>query len=119
MALQFIEENGVIYRSYCLRIWDIDNYVTFMNLMRAVTLLGGLQWDSLDLTDQCLYAIPEVIKLCEEFGKISGGKIKIYHDAKEAVAGADVIYTDSWMSYHIDLKLQEERVKLLTPFKVT
>ena len=96
---------------------DIDNNVTY-DLMRAVTLLGG-EMRVAGPDGPMFVCNPEVIKLCEEFGKISGGKIKIYHDAKEAVAGADVIYTDSWMSYHIDLKLQEERVKLLTPFKVT
>ena len=35
----------------------------------------------------------------------------------EAVAGADVVYTDSWQSYGI--KQTEERIATLMPFQVT
>lgn len=71
--------------------------------MRAVTILGG-EMRVAGPKGEMFVCDPEVIKLCEEFCKKSGGKIKIYHDPKEAATGADVIYTDSWMSYHIDPK---------------
>ena len=42
-----------------------------------------------------------VIKECEEICKTSGGSLQIFNDGDAACKGADVIYTDSWMSYHI------------------
>jgi len=48
----------------------------------------------------------------------SGGSIQILHDAEEASQGTDVLYTDSWMSYHIDPALRVDRVKRFTPFQV-
>ncbi len=46
-------------------------------------------------------------------------KIEVIHDAKQAVSEADVIYTDTWMSYHIPADQREERFRLLGPFRVT
>lgn len=47
-----------------------------------------------------------------------GGSLRIFHDAKEAVSGADIVYTDSWMSYHIPQAEMEGRVEALSPFQV-
>ena len=44
--------------------------------------------------------------------------MKVTHNPFEAVEGADIIYTDSWMSYHIPPEELEARVKVLTPFQV-
>ena len=38
--------------------------------------------------------------------------------AEEAVLDADVIYTDSWMSYHIPEEQEAERIELLMPYQV-
>ena len=81
---------------------DIDNNVTY-DLMRAVTLLGG-EMRVGGPEGHPFICDPEVVKLCEGFAAKSGGSMKVFHDAKEAVKDADVIYTDSWMSYHIDPK---------------
>jgi ornithine carbamoyltransferase len=48
-----------------------------------------------------------------------GGECVVTQDAREAVAGADVVYTDSWMSYHIDPADMDERVKRFSPYQVT
>ncbi len=58
--------------------------------------------------------IEESIKIAEK----NGCKIEIVHNAAEAVKGADAIYTDSWMSYHVDPAKKEERVNKLMPFQV-
>lgn len=39
-------------------------------------------------------------------------------DPVEAAKGADVLYTDSWMSYHIPQHKQESRVKVFSPYQV-
>ena len=45
-------------------------------------------------------------------------EIEMTADPQAAVAGADVVYTDSWMSYHIAKEKQEERVAALKPYQV-
>ena len=54
---------------------------------------------------------------CEALAKTGGGKVEVCATAAEAVAGADVVYTDSWQSYGV--KQTEERIGQLMPFQVT
>jgi len=48
----------------------------------------------------------------------SGSKIEILNNAKNAVENADIVYADSWMSYHIPKEQKEERIKAFTPYQV-
>jgi ornithine carbamoyltransferase len=59
----------------------------------------------------------EILAKVREVGKLTGAKIEIT-DNVDAVAGADVIYTDVWASMGEEDQIPE-RVRLLTPFKVT
>ena len=56
---------------------------------------------------------------CEKFAADTGVRIVVTQDPMEAARGADVIYTDSWMSYHIPKEELEKRVELLGRFQVT
>lgn len=56
---------------------------------------------------------------CQQIAAESGSNLLVTNDASEAVAGADVVYTDSWMSYHIPKEEEEERIKVFTPYQVT
>lgn len=38
---------------------------------------------------------------------------------KKLIQGADVVYTDSWMSYHISAEQLKVRLQQLHPYKVT
>ncbi|MBI3854841.1 MAG: ornithine carbamoyltransferase [Planctomycetes bacterium] len=49
----------------------------------------------------------------------NGARIEIGHDARAAVAGANAVYTDTWMSYHIAPERREQRELALLPFRVT
>lgn len=60
---------------------------------------------------------PEVMERCLKVAKETGAKIE-HSDKVSAVAGADALYTDIWASMGEEA-LIPERVKLLTPFKVT
>ncbi len=60
----------------------------------------------------------EVVAYCQEECKKSGGSLTITDDT-DAVDGADVIYTDIWVSMGEDESLYKPRVELLSPFKVT
>ena len=62
-----------------------------------------------------LQIVTEKAKL---LAKKSGANLKIFHNAEEAVKGADIIYTDSWMSYHIPENKKEERINLFKPYQI-
>jgi len=62
---------------------------------------------------------PEVTSGAKKIAKAAGTKLEILTDAVEAVKDADVVYTDSWMSYHIADSEREERFMALLPFQVS
>ncbi|MBG9367469.1 ornithine carbamoyltransferase [Streptococcus sp. NLN64] len=64
-----------------------------------------------------LFPAPEVVELAEGFAKESGAKILVSDKAEEAIPGADVLYTDVWVSMGEEDKFKE-RVELLQPYQV-
>ena len=60
-----------------------------------------------------------LVKECQEFAAISGATITLTEDVAEAVKGADVIDTDVWVSMGEPDEVWTERIKDLTPYKVT
>src|SRR3989338_1399374 len=59
-----------------------------------------------------------IVKIAGKKSKTAGSKIEIFNNARKAVKGADIIYTDTWMSYHVPKEQKEERIKIFTPFQV-
>ncbi len=59
-----------------------------------------------------------VLASAKKTAKKNGTQVEVTSDAFEAARGADVIYTDSWMSYHIPQHKQESRLKVFTPYQV-
>lgn len=45
--------------------------------------------------------------------------VEVTHDAAAAARDADVVYTDSWMSYHIPKEKSGERMTIFAPYRVT
>ena len=62
---------------------------------------------------------PALVAVCEGWAKESGGSIILTEDAKEAAKDADVIYTDVWVSMGEPDEIWEERIRELSPYKVT
>lgn len=62
---------------------------------------------------------PEVLEKSARTARGNDAVIEVTHDAGTAVTGADVVYTDSWMSYHIPKEEQDARVADLEPYRVT
>ena len=60
-----------------------------------------------------------LVKECEAFAKECGATITLTEDVKEGTKGADVIYTDVWVSMGEPDEVWEERIKELSPYKVT
>ena len=97
---------------------DIHNNVTY-DLMRGCALMGF---------GECVVCGPEskghefkleqgVLDECE--GINNGCKITVTEDIDKAAKDADVIYTDSWMSYGILKESQDKRMEIFSPFRVT
>ncbi|MGH2443456.1 MAG: ornithine carbamoyltransferase [Chloroflexota bacterium] len=59
----------------------------------------------------------EVVDAAEINSEATGGSVTITHDPKAAVEGADVIYTDVWVSMGREHE-QEERLRALRPYQV-
>lgn len=51
--------------------------------------------------------------------KRTGASIQHEPDPEKAVQGADIVYTDSWMSYRIPHDQEQERIKLFQGYQVT
>ncbi len=61
----------------------------------------------------------ELVRECEEYAKASGGTITLTEDVAEGTKGADVICTDVWVSMGEPDEVWEERIRELSPYKVT
>ncbi|MCD8083621.1 MAG: ornithine carbamoyltransferase [Clostridiales bacterium] len=61
----------------------------------------------------------ELVAACEDYAKTSGATITLTEDVMEGTKGADVIYTDVWVSMGEPDAVWEERIRELTPYKVT
>lgn len=60
-----------------------------------------------------------LVKECEAFAEKSGGTITLTEDVEAGTKDADVIYTDVWVSMGEPDEVWEERIRELTPYKVT
>ena len=60
---------------------------------------------------------PALVEKCKEFAERSGASITLSEDTN-AVAGADVIYTDVWVSMGEPVEIWAERIKALSPYQV-
>ena len=61
----------------------------------------------------------ELIDECMAYAKESGATITLTEDVSEGTKGADVICTDVWVSMGEPDEVWEERIRDLTPYKVT
>jgi len=60
-----------------------------------------------------------LVSECREIAARTGAKITLTEDSEEAVQGCDFVYTDVWVSMGEPDTVWAERIKLLTPYRVT
>lgn len=60
----------------------------------------------------------ELVSTCMDLARESGGSVTLTSSVEEACTGADVVYTDIWVSMGEPAELWEERIRLLSPYQV-
>ncbi len=110
------EKKGALKGLKLAYLGDSNNNVTH-SLMMGCALTGVNI--SIGCPEGAAYSPQDaVIEKAGALATVSGSRVEIMHDAHTAAVGADVVYTDSWMSYHIPREQLDARVKLFTPFQV-
>lgn len=61
---------------------------------------------------------PELVGTCREIADKSDCSITLTEDVKQGLSGADVVYTDIWVSMGEPAELWGERIKELSPYQV-
>ena len=60
----------------------------------------------------------DLVKKCRKIAKETGAVVELESDVKKAATGADVLYTDIWLSMGEPDELWAKRIKLLQPYQV-
>ena len=100
--IEFNKQNGV-----CAYIGDGNN-MTHSWMILASKL--GLELRI--ATPKGYEPLEDVKQMCEEFAKVSGAKLIYTNDPREAISGADVVTTDTWIS----MGQEEEKEKRIKDF---
>ena len=88
------------------------------NVANSILVAGAkVGMDVRICSPESLFPETEVVEIASEIAKETGAKITVTSDIDEAVTGADVIYTDVWVSMGEEDKFAE-RIALLTPYQV-
>jgi len=60
---------------------------------------------------------PQILAQAKEIATKSGSKVEIVSDPQEAVKGADIVYTDVWVSMGMEAE-RKERERVFAPYQV-
>ncbi|MGE4213506.1 MAG: ornithine carbamoyltransferase [Anaerotignaceae bacterium] len=69
------------------------------------------------IAPKSLYPEEDLVALCKDYAKESGATIAITDDPTQGVKGADIIYTDVWISMGEEDKAAD-RIAILKPYQV-
>lgn len=70
-------------------------------------------------TNRAYFPDEKLTAQCREYALQSGGTITLTEDVAAGTAGADIIYTDVWVSMGEPEEVWEERIHSLLPYQVT
>lgn len=83
----------------------------------ACNVANSWIWAAARLNFELRIAAPEKFQPSPELLKRVGGKISVTNDIKAAASGADVLYTDVWISMGKEAEAKE-RVQILTGYQI-
>ncbi|MDO4304253.1 MAG: ornithine carbamoyltransferase [Bacillota bacterium] len=69
-------------------------------------------------TTRKYFPAEELVKQCKEIAAATGGSVTLTEDVSEGTRGADVVYTDVWVSMGEPAEVWEERIRELSPYQV-
>ena len=95
---------------------DAENNVTY-------SLMHGCAMTGMHLSIACppgpeFMPNQKIVSEALDIAKNTGSIIVLSHTPDEAIKNADVIFTDTWMSYHIPEEKKAERVKIFSPYQI-
>lgn len=112
-----IEENfpGGIKGLKLVFMGDAENNVA--NSLMVVCAKLGLHFVACGPQER----MPEssLVETCRALAEESGGSVTLTDDVEAACTGANIVYTDIWVSMGESEDLWAERIKLLSPYRVT
>jgi len=111
-ALTIREKFGSLRGLHVAYVGDGNNVAT--SLLHTCAKLGA----NFAIASPEGYDLPaDVVEKSREFGQASGSNVSTMRDAREAVRGAHVIYTDSWTSMGQEAEA-ETRKRIFPPYQV-
>lgn len=87
------------------------------NSLMVVCAKMGMHFTA--VSNKKYYPSEELVDTCREIAKETGAIIDFTEDVTSGTKGADVIYTDIWVSMGEPDSVWEERIKDLEPYRVT
>ncbi len=75
--------------------------------------------DFVACSPEAYFPVEELRDACAEVAKETGATLSFITDPKEAVKGAHVLYTDVWVSMGEPEEVWEQRIKDLSPYRIT
>jgi ornithine carbamoyltransferase len=89
------------------------------NVCHSFTLLSALLGHTVRIATPEGYALrrAEILQQAQAFAAESGGAVVVIDDPREAVADADVVYTDVWVSMGFETE-REARMRKFLPYQV-
>ncbi|HCN18673.1 MAG TPA: ornithine carbamoyltransferase [Planctomycetia bacterium] len=109
--LTIAEKKGKLQGLKFCYLGDGNNNVTH-------SLLIGCAMMGMDIAVGCPKGLQPNKEIVGYARRIASGSVTVTADPQEAISDADVVYTDSWMSYHIDPSIKEARARKLMPYQV-
>lgn len=85
------------------------------SLMTSAAILG---MDVRIAAPALLQPDPAVVAAAQEIAAQSGARVTVTTDVDDAIAGADYLYTDVWVSMGESEESWDQRVPLLTPYRI-
>ena len=69
-------------------------------------------------TDRQFFPDPVLVGVCEAIAQETGAKLELTEDVEQAAEGADLLYTDVWVSMGEPEEAWKERIDCLLPYQV-
>lgn len=110
------EKKGALQGVTLAYYGDAENNVTYSLMLGCA--MAGINLVVACPDDEAFRPNAAMMERARELAATSGAGLQVVHDALAAARGADVLYTDSWMSYHIPREETEARVAALRPYQI-